>query len=130
MCDDSTTPGGNGSSAGIPECLEWLRVKKVGVVQSVGLGPGFGEVLDLSTCAALLRMQSEEVHKGDMSQVESMLFAQANTLDMIFGHLARKAAFSEYLNQFQAHLSLALKTQAQCRATLEALAGIKNPRGG
>ncbi|WP_210235030.1 hypothetical protein, partial [Mesorhizobium sp. M2D.F.Ca.ET.185.01.1.1] len=63
-------------------------------------------------------------------QVESMLFAQANTLDMIFGHLARKAAFSEYLNQFQAHLSLALKTQAQCRATLEALAGIKNPRGG
>ena len=101
MCDDSTTPGGNGSSAGIPECLQWLRVKKAGVVQSVGLGPGFGEVLDLSTCARLLRMQSEEVHKGDMSQVESMLFTRANTLDVIFGHLARKAAFSEYLNQLQ-----------------------------
>ncbi|WP_347814169.1 hypothetical protein [Paraburkholderia sp. BL10I2N1] len=57
-----------------------------------------------------------------------MLATQANTLDMIFNHLAHKAAYSEYLNQFQAHLTLALKAQAQCRATLEALAEIKNPR--
>lgn len=34
----------------------------------------------------------------------------------------------EYLKQFQAYLGLALKAQAQCRATLEALAEIKNPR--
>nr|WP_233865863.1 hypothetical protein [Paraburkholderia adhaesiva] len=90
--------------------------------------PMFGESLDLSTYASLLREQSEEVRKGDMSRVESMLFTQANTLDMIFNQLARKAAFCEYLNQMQVHLSLALKAQAQCRATLEALAEIKNPR--
>ncbi|HEY2023963.1 MAG TPA: hypothetical protein VGH68_22910, partial [Paraburkholderia sp.] len=44
------------------------------------------------------------------------------------GQLARKATHCEYLNQMQAHLSLALKAQAQSRATLEALAEIKNPR--
>ena len=32
------------------------------------------------------------------------------------------------LKQFQVYLSLALKAQAQCRATPEALAEIKNPR--
>lgn len=63
-----------------------------------------------------------------MQGLESMLVVQANTLDMIFNQFARKAAFCEYLNQMQAHLSLALKAQAQCRATLEVLAEIKNPR--
>ncbi|WP_051376768.1 hypothetical protein [Burkholderia sp. WSM2232] len=128
MCDDSTTPGGNGSSAGIPECLEWLRVKKVGVVQSVGLGPRFGEALYLST--RLLRVQSEAVHNSDLSHVESMLFTQANTLGMVFSHPARKAAFSEYLNQFHAHLRWRSRHRRNAARPLEALAGIKNPRGG
>jgi hypothetical protein len=42
--------------------------------------------------------------------------------------LARRAASQEYLKQFETHLALALKAQAQCRATLTALADIKNPR--
>jgi hypothetical protein len=88
----------------------------------------FGADTDLTAYVAELRMQVDSVKQGDMQGLESMLVAQANTLDMIFNHLARKAAYSEYLNQMQAHLSLALKAQAQCRATLEALAEIKNPR--
>lgn len=88
----------------------------------------FGADTDLTAYMAELRMQVNAVQHGDMKGVESMLVTQANTLDMIFNHLARKAAYSEYLNQFQAHLALALKAQAQCRTTLEALAEIKNPR--
>ena len=34
---------------------------------------------------------------------------------------------AEYLNQMQVHGQLALKAQNQCRATLAALADIKNP---
>lgn len=88
----------------------------------------FGADTDLTAYVAELRMQVDSVKHGDMQGLESMLVAQANTLDMIFNQCARKAAYSEYLNQMQAHLSLALKAQAQCRATLEALAEIKNPR--
>jgi hypothetical protein len=88
----------------------------------------FGAGVDLSTYAKLLREQAEEVRAGDLSRVESMLLAQANTLDMIFNQLAYKAANCEYLNQMQTHLTLALKAQAHSRATLEALAEIKNPR--
>ncbi|SMG25657.1 hypothetical protein [Paraburkholderia susongensis] len=53
---------------------------------------------------------------------------QANTLDMMFNFLANKAKNSEYLNRMQAHLSLALEAQSQCRVTVEALAEIRNPR--
>jgi len=90
--------------------------------------PMFGAGVDLSTYASLLREQNAEMLNGDLSRVETMLMTQANTLDMIFNQLARKAAFCEYMNQFQVHLSLALKAQAQSRATLEALAEIKHPR--
>jgi hypothetical protein len=88
----------------------------------------FGTDTDLTAYVAELRALSAAVKGGDLSGLETMLVTQANTLDIIFNQLARKAAFSEYLNQFQAHLSLALKAQAQSRATIEALAELKNPR--
>jgi hypothetical protein len=90
--------------------------------------PMFGADLDLTAYARELRNQADAVRAGDMSAVETMLLTQANTLDMMFNQLARKAAHSEYLSQMEANLRHALRAQAQCRATLEALAEIKNPR--
>lgn len=72
--------------------------------------------------------QCELANKGDLSRAESLLTAQAHTLDAIFHKLARKATDVEYLNQLDVNLRLALKAQSQCRATLEALAAIKNPQ--
>ena len=63
-----------------------------------------------------------------MRPVEGMLYRQAKTLETMFTSLAMRAADQDGLKQFQVHLTLALKAQAQCRATLEALAEIKNPR--
>lgn len=86
-----------------------------------------GEV-DLGNLLEDLRTRVEKVQGGDMRPVEAMLYGQAMTLETIFTSLARRATSQEYLKQFQAYLGLALKAQAQCRATLEALAEIKNPR--
>ena len=83
---------------------------------------------DLRGLITELRERTEKVQSGDMKSVEAMLYGQAMTLQTIFTHLARRATSHEYLNQFQATLGLAFKAQAQCRATLEALAEIKNPR--
>lgn len=83
---------------------------------------------DLGELIKDLRAQVKEVVAGDMGQVEAMLYGQATTLQTIFTNLARRAANQEYLKQFQTHLTLALKAQSQCRATLEALAEIKSPR--
>ena len=64
---------------------------------------------------------------GDMRRTEAMLYGQAHALQAIFMSLARRAANQEYLKQWEANLRMALKAQAQCRATLETLAAIKNP---
>ena len=87
----------------------------------------FGE-LSLNTLVDDLVKQCELVNKGDLSRAESLLTAQAHTLDAIFHNLARRAQRAEYLNQLETNLRLALKAQGQCRATLETLAVIKNPQ--
>ena len=88
----------------------------------------YAGTVDLSGLVDDLQERIKKLQGGDMQPVEAMLFGQAMTLETIFTSLARKAVAQEYLKQFQVNLTLALKAQAQCRATLEALAEIKNPR--
>ena len=88
----------------------------------------FAGTVDLADLVDDLRERIKKVQGGDMQPVEAMLFGQAMTLETIFTSLARQAALNDGLKQFQVNLTLALKAQAQCRATLEALAEIKNPR--
>ena len=83
---------------------------------------------DLALLVKDLRERTEMVVDGNTRPIEAMLFAQAMTLETIFTSLARQAAGNDTLKPFQANMMLALKAQAQCRATLEALAEIKNPR--
>ena len=88
---------------------------------------GFGE-LAINTLITDLRQQCELASKGDLNRAEAMLTAQAHTLDGIFNYLARKAIHCDYLSQYETYLRLGLKAQSQCRATLETLAAIKNPK--
>ena len=68
------------------------------------------------------------IQAGDLKLLESMLFSQASALQTIFASLARRASTQEHLAQYQAFLGLALKAQAQSRATIEALVELKQPR--
>ena len=90
---------------------------------------GFGELSIDSLCAELGE-QAKHVHQGDLRRLEGTLMNQAQTLDAIFNNLARRAAVNagEFMGACETYLRLALKAQAQCRATLETLAEIKNPR--
>jgi hypothetical protein len=58
------------------------------------------------------------------------LAIQAHTLDTIFNELARRSAANvgEYMEAAERYMRLALKAQSQCRATIETLAEIKNPK--
>lgn len=91
-------------------------------------GKYVGEV-DLSELVTGLQEQTDKVRAGNMSSVESMLYGQAMTLQTIFTSLARRSALNagEYMDAADKYMRLALKAQAQCRATLETLAEIKNP---
>jgi hypothetical protein len=93
------------------------------------LAGSFGE-LDINEVSAVMRDKAEQVQRGDMSEVEATLTAQAATLDAMFNELARRAALNmgTHLPATETYLRHAFKAQAQCRSTLEALAEIKNPR--
>lgn len=90
----------------------------------------YGEDLALMECVAVLTDKASAVHGGDLKGIETVLLGQALALDSIFTTMARRAHLNlgEYLNAADRYMRLALKAQGQCRATLETLAAIKNPR--
>lgn len=67
---------------------------------------------------------------GDLAIASRLLASQAITLDAMFTELARRAALnmSEYVNAAERYGRLALKAQSNCRATLETLAKLHQPR--
>lgn len=90
----------------------------------------FAGELHISDAIAVLQSKAAQVQRGDLSDVEATLTAQAVALDSIFNALAKRAALNmgQYMEACETYLRLALKAQAQCRATLETLAEVKYPK--
>jgi hypothetical protein len=86
----------------------------------------YGDI-DVTSLQTSILETTRRVTTGDLSGAEAMLMAQAVTLNTIFVTLARRAQGNEHVSPFQVNLRLALKAQGQCRATIEALALIRNP---
>lgn len=86
------------------------------------------EPLDCGEITKELTAQNKALRNNDLTRIEDILMAQAQTLDFLFHREARLAAAQEHMLQFKAHMDMAFKAQRQCRATIEALAFIKNPQ--
>lgn len=86
--------------------------------------PGVGDYADA------IGETADAAAKGDLAFASRMLAAQAVTLDTIFGEMARRMALNmgEYLGATETYGRIAMKAQAQSRATLEALAKLHQPR--
>lgn len=67
---------------------------------------------------------------GDLAFAGRLLAAQAATLDNIFTEMARRMAVNmgDHLGATEAYARIALKAQANSRATIEALAKLHQPR--
>lgn len=85
--------------------------------------------IDLTESMRTMRDKAKKVQSGDLSEVDATLTAQAVALNAIFTELARRASLNmgQHLEATEKYMRLALKAQAQCRATLQTLAEIKNP---
>ena len=68
-----------------------------------------------------------EIEKGNLQQIERYLYSQAIALNAMFDRMLAQLAHAEFTPHIQLSGMLALKAQAQCRATLATLAQIKNP---
>ena len=88
-------------------------------------GNVMGKEVELGGLIDQLRDTFTEVKGGDLHTLEAMLISQATALQTIFTSLARRAQMQEYQKNLESFLGLALKAQAQSRATISALVDLK-----
>jgi hypothetical protein len=87
----------------------------------------YGDNIDLTALLNSLVSSAERVNAGDLGQAEAMLAAQAATLNAMFANLVLGSMNAQIVQSAERYMRLGLRAQAQCRATLETLAAIKNP---
>jgi len=88
--------------------------------------PTAGEI-DLEESVLIMREKAKKINDGDLSELEATLMAQVVSLNTIFNALATRSHSSDYMNQVEINMRLALKAQSQCARTIEILAAVKNP---
>ncbi len=84
--------------------------------------------IDLMDVLAQLEQDAQNIHAGDSQQMEAMLINQAAALQSMFTKFALLAIRQPAIAGTQCYAQLAMRAQANCRVTLQALAEIKNPR--
>ena len=100
-----------------------------GVLSAVTLKQfsGAGEDLEVSALVGEMKKAGDEAVAGDWGRVERMLANQMLTLDHLFNNLAQRSGRQDTFKGIEVLMRLALKAQAQARATAETLSVIKNP---
>lgn len=87
-----------------------------------------GEETSLRGLVDGLAVSMDRSKGGDLSTLEAMLIGQATALQSIFTSLALRAQAQTSQRNLEAFLGLALKAQAQSRATITALVDLKHPK--
>ena len=82
---------------------------------------------DVNVLATELAFQVKAVNQGDMQRTEGILISQAQALDAIFVNLMRRSQNQTNATLWEMYMRMGMKAQSQCRATLQALAEMKNP---
>ncbi len=100
-------------------------------MQSILLGDDVLDRSDLTLHEMTMAVteRADEVIAGNLTGLERRLAIQANSLDTIFNRLADRAAqnMGQHLDAVEKYMRLALKAQAQCRATIETIHLMHNP---
>ena len=86
------------------------------------------DTYDVNVLAEELAAQVKAVNQGDMQRTEGILISQAQALDAIFVNLMRRSVNQTNAAHWEMYMRMGMKAQSQCRATLQALAEMKNPR--
>lgn len=87
-----------------------------------------GEDTSLDELVKGLRHAMKRSNEGDLTSMENMLVGQAYALQTMFVSLARRAKAQPLQRNFESVIALALKCQAQSRATIDSLVNLKYPR--
>lgn len=86
-----------------------------------------GSELDITDLVEAMRKAGDDAVAGKLDRYERVLANQFLTLDALFNNLAQRSGRQESFKGIETLMRLALKAQAQARATAETLALMKNP---
>ena len=120
---------GNGIEAGMSSSQMFAALSSRGGL-AAALIPRYitgNDGVDSGDVLIELQKAGDEVNTGNLNRMERVLVNQALTLDVMFNDLAQRAKNQDYLSSMETLFRLALKCQAQSRATLEAIGHLKNP---
>ncbi len=97
------------------------------VNQMIGDVPGNPTLGDFGKAS---QNEADRTRAGDLALASELLTAQALSLDTMFTEYARRATMSmgDYPLAMERFAKLAMRAQADCRASLEALAKLHQPR--
>lgn len=84
--------------------------------------------IHLQDCVEVMQADIKAVNGGNLDKLEGMLTGQAEALNAMFNNFAKRAIHADVMPKLETYFRLALKAQAQCRATVEAIAEIKFPK--
>lgn len=107
-----------------------IRHGHVAAVFAGNMLNGSGEAVSLMDAAAVIAQRASEAMKGDLSFASATLASQAIACDIMFSEFTRRAAYNlnENMDVVERFARLAMKAQSNCRATLETLAKLHQPR--
>ncbi|QJW84372.1 hypothetical protein HK414_13045 [Ramlibacter terrae] len=98
---------------------------------------GFGEI-GINEAITVVQERADAAASGDLAAAKGMLISQASVLDAVFNQLASRAAtllkvkpdgsWSCETEAMESMMRIAFKAQGQCRATLQTLGELVNPR--
>ena len=109
------------------ECLAALATYGTFTAATLQTLTGVGSELGITELVSAMRKAGDETVAGDMGRFERVLTNQFLTLDALFNNLAQRSGRQESFKGIEVMMRLALKAQAQARATAETLALMKNP---
>ncbi len=103
---------------------EWMAVHAVTHCKHYGKLPDGVTTDDLMKT---ILEQGRNIKKDEAHRIERQLYSQGVALSLMFDKLMRQMGLSETLKQVEVYGHLALKAQAQSRATFVALNDLNNP---
>jgi phage terminase large subunit-like protein len=86
-----------------------------------------GANVDATDLVAAVAHEARQVEDGNLAHLEGMLASQAITLNALFATYIHKAVEKTGTPAFDAYMRIAMRAQAQGRATVETLVYAKNP---
>lgn len=103
----------------------WPEMRAAEVLPAIGCH----QPESMAALLAELREQSSKAHAGDFGRGVGMLVSQAHMLDALLQNVLQRMTVKP--ERFTALMPLALKTQAQCRATWDSVALLRaESKGG